>query len=87
MSSASAELPEAPSVGDPKDGSFICGPKLTTVDIMMAFPLEAAQQIGGLSKEKYPLLTDYVKRLQSREAYQSAIKRIIEETGKYDAGI
>ncbi|KAE9369269.1 glutathione S-transferase [Stipitochalara longipes BDJ] len=87
MSNVSAALPQEQSGGSPKEGPFVCGPKLTAVDFMMAFPLEAAQQIAGLNQEKYPLLTDYLKRVQSREAYQRAIERIIKETGKYDPGI
>jgi glutathione S-transferase len=66
---------------------FMCGLKLTAADFMMAFPLEAAQQIGGLTKAKYPLLTDYVKRAQGRGAYKRAIERIVKETGSYEAGI
>jgi glutathione S-transferase len=66
---------------------FFCGLKLSAADFMMAFPLEAAQQIAGLTEAKYPLLTDYVKRVQRREAYKRAIERIIKETGSYEAGI
>ena len=66
---------------------FICGPKLTAADFMMAFPLEAAQQIADLTEAKYPLLTGYVKRLQEREAYKRAIERIIKETGSYEPGL
>jgi glutathione S-transferase len=72
---------------DVEEGPFVSGPKLTASDFMMGFPLEAAQQISGLTKTKYPLLTDYIKRIQGREAYQKAIQRIIKETGKYEAGI
>jgi glutathione S-transferase len=66
---------------------FFCGLKLSAADFMMAFPLEAAQQIAGLTEAKYPLLTDYVRRVQGREAYKRAIERIIKETGSYEAGI
>jgi len=66
---------------------FICGPRLTAADFMMAFPLEAAQQIADLTEAKYPLLTDYVRRLQGREAYKRAIERIVKETGSYEPGI
>jgi glutathione S-transferase len=54
---------------------------------MMVFPLEAAQQIAGLTEEKYPLLTGYVKAVQGREAYKRAIERIVAETGSYEPGI
>ena len=87
MSTISAQLPQESSGVGVKEGLFICGPKLTAVDFMMALPLEAAQQIAGLNKEKYPLLTDYIKRIHSREAYLKAIERIVKETGKYEPGI
>ena len=54
---------------------------------MMIFPLEAAQQWQILTKTKYPLLTDYIARIQGREAYKKAIERIIQETGSYEAGV
>ena len=60
---------------------------LSAADFMMAFPLEAAQQIAGVTEAKYPLLTDYLRRVQEREAYKRAIERIIKETGSYQAGI
>ena len=54
---------------------------------MMAFPLDAAQQWKQLTNEKYPLLTNYLRRVQARDAYQKAIQRIISETGSYDSKI
>lgn len=54
---------------------------------MMAFPLEAAQQIAGLTEARYPLLTGYLRRLQRREAYKKAIDRVVKETGSYHPGI
>lgn len=69
------------------NGPFFCGPNLTAADIMMCFGLEAAQEVAGLTKEKYPLLTDYVSRIQQRTAYQRAIQRIIDETGTYESGL
>jgi glutathione S-transferase len=87
MSIVSAELAHESFDRCSKEGPFICGPKLTAVDFMMAIPLEAAQQIAGLNEEKYPLLTEYTKRIQSRAAYQRVIERIVKETGKYEPGI
>ena len=69
------------------EGGFICGPSLTPADFMMVFPLDAAQQWKYLTDEKHPLLTDYIRRIQARDAYQKAIQRIISETGSYDAKI
>jgi len=49
----------------------------------MVFPLECALE-AGLTGEKYPLLGAYVERLQGREAYGRAVRRVVEETGGYD---
>jgi glutathione S-transferase len=68
-------------------GPFFAGSKLTAADFMMCFPLEAAQQIAGLTTEKYPHLAEYLKRVQERPGYKCAIERIIKETGSYQAGI
>ncbi|KAJ9638235.1 bifunctional glutathione transferase/peroxidase [Coniosporium apollinis] len=66
----------------PNGGEFLCGPELTGADIMMIFPLEAAQWRAGLTKEKYPRLAAYIERLQQREAFQRAIKKIEDVTGE-----
>jgi len=87
MTDVATETKNAASNGDPNDGPFISGPKLTAADFMMAFPLEAAQQIAGLTKAKHPLLTAYIARVQSRDAYKKAVERIIKETGDYVPGI
>jgi glutathione S-transferase len=49
---------------------------------MMVFPLEAAQKRAGITQEKYPKITAYIERIQSRPAYQRAIKKIEEVTGE-----
>jgi len=55
---------------------------------MMIFPLEAAQWRAGLTKEKYPKLSAYITRLQQREAFQRAIKKIEDVTGeKYNPSL
>jgi len=72
----------------PNGGEFLCGPGLTGADIMMIFPLEAAQWRAGLTKEKYPKLSAYIARLQQREAFQRAIKKIEDITGeKYNPSL
>jgi len=63
-------------------GDFLCGPNLTGADILMVFPLEAGGQRAGMTKEKYPKLAEYVARLQSREAYARARRKIEEATGE-----
>jgi len=65
----------------PENGQFLCGPKLTGADIMMIFPLDAAGG-AGLTAEKYPKLTAYIQRLQEREAYTKAVKKVEDITGE-----
>jgi glutathione S-transferase len=66
----------------PQNGEFFAGPAFSGADVMMIFPLEAAQKRAGLTQEKYPKLTAYIERIQSRPAYQRAIKKIEEVTGE-----
>ncbi len=53
----------------------------------MVFPLEAGQGRGGVNKETYPKICEYVARLQGREAYKKAVQRIIDETGEYSTSL
>ena len=55
------------------DAPFLAGGELSTADIMMSFPLEAASARGGLSR--YPAVADYLARLHARPAYQAALER------------
>lgn len=57
---------------------FIVGNDLTGADIQVAFVLEAAE-LSGLLKG-YPVLEDWLARLQRRPAY----RRAIEKGGPYD---
>jgi len=57
---------------------FIVGLHLTGADIQITFVLEAAQASGVL--KGYPVLEEYLKRMQARPAY----KRAIEKGGPYD---
>ncbi|KAF2461764.1 putative glutathione S-transferase [Lineolata rhizophorae] len=66
----------------PDGGGFFCGPQLTGADFLMIFPLQAARGRAGLTKEKYPRLVQYVERLEAREAYKRAVKKIEEATGE-----
>lgn len=56
-----------------KTGWF-AGNEFTAADIQMSFPLEAAASRGGLDA-KQPKLTDFLKRIHARPAYQRALKR------------
>jgi len=71
----------------PENGEFICGPHLTGADILMVFPLEAANGRTGLTKEKHPKTIAYVERLQARPAYKKAVQKIIDETGEYSQSL
>jgi glutathione S-transferase len=66
----------------PQSGDFFCGPNLTGADIMMIFPVEAAQERAGITREKYPKLSAYIDHIHERDAYQRAIKKIEEMTGE-----
>ena len=60
--------------------AWFVGEQLTAADIQMSFPIEAAKQRAGLSKEKTPHLLDWLARAHARPAYQRALQR----GGKYD---
>jgi len=63
-----------------KGRGYLVGNALTGADIQMTFVLEAANS-SGLLKD-YPVLQEYLARMQSRAAY----KRAIEKGGPYDLG-
>jgi glutathione S-transferase len=51
--------------------AYFAGDDLTGADIMMSFPVEAANSRAGLP----PLLTSYLTKLHARLAYQTALTR------------
>ena len=53
---------------------WFAGSEFSAADIQMSFPLEVAASRGGLSAAQ-PKLTDFLKRIHAREAYQRALKR------------
>ncbi len=63
-----------------KGREFIVGKDLTGADIQITFVLEAADASGFL--KDYPVLRDYLARMQARPAY----RRAIEKGGPYDLG-
>jgi len=67
----------------PDGGDFLCGKELTAADIMMSFPMDAGRTRSGM-KEECPIIWAYVDQLLAREAYQRAVKKIIEVDGKFD---
>ena len=60
--------------------AWFVGDQLSAADIQMSFPIEAAKQRAGLSKDKTPRLLDWLARAHARPAYQRALER----GGKYD---
>ncbi|KAL4786331.1 glutathione S-transferase [Aspergillus varians] len=69
----------------PEGGPFFCGKKITAADIMLSFPLAAANARAPL--EEYPHLATYVETLEKQEGYQRAIAKIIEVDGTYEASL
>ena len=64
LSHVEAELAGAP---------YLAGGELSTADIMMSYPLEAASARNGLSA--YPGVNSYLERIQARPAYARALER------------
>ncbi len=64
LSHVEAELAGAP---------YLAGGELSTADIMMSYPLEAASARNGLSA--YPGISSYLERIQARPAYARALER------------
>lgn len=60
---------------------WFAGDMLSGADIQMSFPLEASVAKGTV-KDEYPNINAFVKRIQSRPAYQRALKI----GGPYDYG-
>ncbi|KAL8951603.1 MAG: hypothetical protein Q9222_002429 [Ikaeria aurantiellina] len=71
----------------PDGGGYLCGSKLTGADIMLSFPLGAAKERSGFTKDKYPAMWAYVDRLEASEGYKKAIQKIIDIEGSYDPAL
>ena len=53
--------------------SYIAGPTLTCADIMVMFALTGLPLFGGRSIDDLPNVVAYVKRIESRPAYITAM--------------
>lgn len=62
---------------------YITGDELATADIMMVFVLELCVAKAGLTEKEWPVIVEYLRRLQAREAYRSAGERVEKEFGVY----
>ena len=51
---------------------WFAGNSFSAADVQLSFPIEAAQGRAGLTASTHPRLTDWVKRIQARPAYQRA---------------
>ncbi|KAJ9611350.1 bifunctional glutathione transferase/peroxidase [Cladophialophora chaetospira] len=67
----------------PGGGGYLCGNTMVESDIMLVFPLQAAQAWAGLSKARYPVLMAYLERMVEREAYKQAERRVVEVEGSF----
>ena len=71
----------------PEGGDWFCGKQLTGADILLSFPLVAAQLRGVLKAEEYPKMTAFIARFQEREAYKRAVAKIESLEGSFKASI
>ena len=53
---------------------WFAGDAFSAADVMMSFPLEAAQQRGGLD-DRYPRLLAWLDRIHARPAYRAALQK------------
>lgn len=54
--------------------TWFCGDKMTAADILMSFPVEAAETRANLSTA-YPRMTAFLKAIRAMPAYQRALER------------
>ncbi|RVV99829.1 glutathione S-transferase [Mesobaculum littorinae] len=52
---------------------WFAGDAISAADVMMSFPLDAAQSRGGLDDSR-PATTAWLRRIHARPAYQAALK-------------
>jgi glutathione S-transferase len=59
--------------GELSKSTWFAGEGFTAADIQMSFPVEAARQRAGLTRETRPRLYAYLERIHARPAYQRAL--------------
>ena len=52
---------------------WFAGDEITAADVMMSFPLEAAQSRGGLGKR--PAIRAWLEKVHARPAYRTALEK------------
>jgi glutathione S-transferase len=79
----------------PDGGPYLCGSHLTAADILMSFPLIAARarlnaigpwKDGDWAKE-FPRLAAYTDLLEREDGYQTAVRKVEEVDGKFEASL
>lgn len=74
-------------------GAYLCGTTLTAADILISFPLIAAQHKfddfgsweGGSWRREFPKVAAYTAKLENEEGYKNAVKKIEKIDGKFEA--
>ncbi|EKD13089.1 uncharacterized protein L3040_007172 [Drepanopeziza brunnea f. sp. 'multigermtubi'] len=79
------EFLEGQIASSPDGGKYLCGPRLTGADILISFPLIAGRSRTGLTKEKFPKLSEYVDRMEAEPGYKKSVEKIIEIDGSFSA--
>jgi glutathione S-transferase len=69
----------------PDGGKYLCGPRLTTADILLSYPILARKQSAtGFDRNKFPRLSEYADALEKEEGYVRARDVIIAKFGSYE---
>lgn len=64
----------------------MCGSLLTGADILLSFPLIAAKGRSPiLTEQKFPLLWNYIAKLEQEPGYKKAVEKIVEIEGSFSA--
>ena len=71
----------------PDGGPWICGKELTGADIVLSFPLTISKARAGLTEENYPRIWAYVKKMEEREGYKRAVKKIEETEREFKTNV
>lgn len=76
-------------------GAYLCGDSLTAADILMSFPLIAAQGRldtmgsweGGSWDKANPLVKKYLARLEAEPGYKRSVAKVEAIDGKFEAAL
>lgn len=72
-------------------GAYLCNDQLTAADILMSFPLIAAQarfkDIVPGWEQTYPRVSEYIKTLEASPGYKKSIAKVEELDGKFSASL